>query len=298
MSAESAALAVAIQKLSLQTSCAHCGKQPSELKRCPVCKQAWYCGAECQKAAWKKHKKTCAPPLSWDELWAKVHAADANKDWQEVLKWEGRMEELMEGCSDGLECNAVLIHFQLAHTTGLSSTGSIVHVRSLITLVERRVDLLGKIQRFRDQGINMCVLATFLESAGRRQEAAVWYQKARDVGAAHGFLAVECRACKGLGNVAIEEGRYEEGLDLLRNALAADPLSEMEIRWEIPILDHMIEALFKTGALDELEPVLQRYREASQVESAGEGCMCPAELRRLYFRARLHEVPCICPSPL
>ena len=54
----SAALAAAIKTLSLQASCAYCGKQRDALKRCPVCKQAWYCGAQCQKAGWNKHKKT------------------------------------------------------------------------------------------------------------------------------------------------------------------------------------------------------------------------------------------------
>jgi hypothetical protein len=42
-------------------SCAHCGKQGVALKRCARCKEVSYCGAACQKAGWKGHKKTCAP---------------------------------------------------------------------------------------------------------------------------------------------------------------------------------------------------------------------------------------------
>ena len=47
-----------------------------------------------------------------------------------------------------------------------------------------------------------------------------YYNRARDVGAVHGFFSVECRSCQGLGRIATDEGRVEEGLDLLRNALA------------------------------------------------------------------------------
>ena len=38
--------------------------------------------------------------------------------------------------------------------------------------------------------------------------------------AAHGFFGLECRACLQLGQRAVEEERYEEGIALLQNALA------------------------------------------------------------------------------
>jgi len=31
-------------------------------KPCPRCKNPFYCSTECQKSAWKKHKKTCKAP--------------------------------------------------------------------------------------------------------------------------------------------------------------------------------------------------------------------------------------------
>jgi len=33
-------------------------------KPCPRCKNPFYCSAECQKSAWKKHKKTCKAPTT------------------------------------------------------------------------------------------------------------------------------------------------------------------------------------------------------------------------------------------
>ncbi|KZV76650.1 hypothetical protein PENSPDRAFT_747529 [Peniophora sp. CONT] len=48
--------------------CAHCNKGPPtrpELSRCSKCRLSMYCSPECQKAAWKQHKKVCseAPTL-------------------------------------------------------------------------------------------------------------------------------------------------------------------------------------------------------------------------------------------
>ena len=37
--------------------CANCGKDASN--RCSRCKSEWYCGKDCQKISWKKHKEFC-----------------------------------------------------------------------------------------------------------------------------------------------------------------------------------------------------------------------------------------------
>jgi len=34
----------------------------STTKACARCKTSYFCSAECQKSAWKKHKKTCKVP--------------------------------------------------------------------------------------------------------------------------------------------------------------------------------------------------------------------------------------------
>ena len=42
--------------------CNVCSSLPA--KPCTRCKRTFYCSPECQKAAWKKHKKTCKAPTS------------------------------------------------------------------------------------------------------------------------------------------------------------------------------------------------------------------------------------------
>ena len=130
------------------SSCSHCGKQRAALKRCSRCKQASYCGAGCQNAAWKGHKTTC---LSLDDVIEKVDAADLREDWREMLKWEGRMEEMMETTAN-VACSNMIGAFASAHSRGVNSTGSNDNSLSIVRLETRRLEVLGRMQRFRDQG--------------------------------------------------------------------------------------------------------------------------------------------------
>jgi len=282
------ALALAIRTLELKASCSHCGKECDELKRCSVCKHASYCGAACQNAAWKKHKKIC---VTLEEVRKRVDAALEGDDWRGVLKWEGRLGQLLEERSDATR-DFFLYNFTWAHTSGMHATGSTDHALAAVRLLDRRIELMGNMQRFRDQGEAMCDAADHLLFALKRQESLLYFQRARDVGAAHGFFSVECMACLGLGSGAIEEGRLEEGVDLLRNALAASSLRENEndTIMEMKSLSNLVDALFPTHAIDEMEPLVLRFREAAEAQSQKMGRVSYWELQSLYASARLHEV--------
>jgi len=276
-------------------SCAHCGKQGAGFKRCSVCKHACYCGAACQNANWKRHKTKCAPPVPLQDVPAKINAANTAGDWRGVLQWEGRMEELMAHMSDDA-CSGILNVFSYAHHTGFQATGSKDHAHSCVGLMERRIPLLGKLQLFRDQGEVMCSIASKCIFLDKNSETEKWYQRARDVGAAHGFFSLESKACGGLGMEAMEEGRHEEGVALLRNALVAAELNELDDpAYELDALQPLIVALFKTNSIDEVEPLVLRYREAAKAQSEKEGFYF-GEFESLLFSARLHEVLCMHPA--
>ena len=186
------------------SSCAHCLTFCATLRRCARCKEVSYCGAECQKAAWPRHKNSCeAPPtpaqlahledfmqrqqqkdmelrlrdmelsraaragssrtvvsakdteavrrMPFQEVDARLSAAAQSSDWREMLKLEGRIEELLEVESDDVRRNITFLGFIKAHGMGLNATGNTEHARSVVTLEARRVELLGKMERFRDQ---------------------------------------------------------------------------------------------------------------------------------------------------
>ena len=235
-----------------------------------------------------------------EDVWGSVNAAYAVRDWRGVLKWEGRMEELLEHLAEDADCDFCLLAFLYALSVAKGSAFSPKHALSEIRLEKRRVELLGKMERFRDQGEEMCMCGTLLERNGQRQEGERYFQKARDVGAAHGFFLVEGKACAGLGEMAVSEGRHEEGLELLRNSVVAAGLSEgYEDTNELFALLPLIQVLFKTSAIGEVEPLVLRFRELTNanVHSLPQNLLC-FKMKSLLFNARLHEVLCIHPPVL
>ena len=92
----------------------------------------------------------------------------------------------------------------------------------------------------------------------------------------------------------MEEGRHEEGLALLRNALVAAELNEMDdSAFELVALKSLIHALFQTKSIDEAEPLVLRYREAAEAEREREGFDL-LEFDSLLCSARLYEVLFLC----
>ena len=81
---------------------------------------------------------------------------------------------------------------------------------------------------------------------------------------------------------------------LLRNSLVAAELNELDDpTYELDTLQSLIKALFKTNSIDEVEPLVQRYRDAAKAQSEREG-VCFTEFESLLFSALLHEVLCLC----
>jgi hypothetical protein len=80
----------------------------------------------------------------------------------------------------------------------------------------------------------------------------------------------------------------------MRNALVAAELNELDSPvFELEALKSLIFALLRQESIDEVEPLVLRYREAAKAQSAKAG-VCYAEFNSLLFSARLHEVLCIC----
>jgi len=228
-----------------------------------------------------------------EDVWDSVKAAYAARDAGGILKWEWRMEELLEYLTEDADRELCLGAFLDANAVAEESAFTSQDAFSEIRLQKRRVELMGKMEHFRDQGEAMCTCGDTLVFDGQRREGERYFQKARDVGAAHGFFLVESRACAGLGELAVSEGRHEEGLELLRNSVVAARLSEGDVDTnEVVALRILINALFETSGIGEVEPLVLRYRELSNAlsESRRTVKFIISGLYSFFFSARLHEV--------
>ena len=63
---------------------------------------------------------------------------------------------------------------------------------------------------------------------------------------------------------------------------------------ELNVLSRFTIALFRTHAIDEVEPLVARFLEAAKEESSKQGRLIISALRSLVTSARLHEVLCTC----
>lgn len=72
--------------------CSNCGKDASN--RCSRCKSDWYCGKDCQKLCWKKHKEFCQKLAELNKETEEHEAKNrkvqnANSNVNKILKEEG-----------------------------------------------------------------------------------------------------------------------------------------------------------------------------------------------------------------
>ena len=108
----------------------------------------------------------------------KLYLADRKEDWREVVKWCGRMEELLQTCPNDI-CSKILDYFVSAHITLCFRHSSVSEV---LKLAERRFELLAKMERCRDQGEAMHKYGVMLLAMeNRRKDAAKLLERSRKV---------------------------------------------------------------------------------------------------------------------
>ena len=308
--------------------CAQCGtKGSSGHQRCSRCSDAWYCGVSCQHTHWKIHRKQCFPPPPAKEdldlavkipaegadteflakdVDAKLHSKDVSGklresedagDWLGVLKWEGHMEELLDLKSHEASNEALLSSFANAHLMLMGDDAACsndYHAKCIILLQEKRIPLLGHLQRFSAQGDAMCNVSSFCQLLERNREAVAWYNRARDIGAAHGFFSIQSIACRGLGMAALEEGCHEEGVALLQNALSAARMNELDDpMYELDALESLVQTLIDAKCIDDAEPLAMCYRKAANAQKGNDAYIL-LELDSILSSARIHQVMRLC----
>ena len=76
-------------RVRVQGTCAECGANVQWLKWCSGCHLVGYCDGDCQRAAWKKHKKLCLPHFKWESFVKHVMAVQTEPFL--AGPWAGRM---------------------------------------------------------------------------------------------------------------------------------------------------------------------------------------------------------------
>lgn len=105
--------------------CANCGKDASN--RCSRCKSEWYCGKDCQKICWKKHKEFCqklADLNKENEAYDKARKAEKEKEQNfnlnKILKEEGL--EIKDGKLDIKNVNDDIEKLSLKNNRQIKAT--------------------------------------------------------------------------------------------------------------------------------------------------------------------------------
>ena len=303
-------------------ACANCGTQAVAMKRCVACKTTTYCGAACQKADWKNHKKSCGtpvvdrviehrwlgdvppegelPPASLDEIDKKITAAWMADDWRGVLQWDFFLDELLARGTFSIESltlrySARLLGVfadahKLAYTESGETSENIEEAKISIALTKRRVPILGQLGRFMEQGHNMCWIG-HVEWITLSTDAVSWYERAIKVGKEHNLYEVESTALEGLGCIRCTQG-HPDGVGMLRNAhLAAMQVTNP--RYEIQALHSLVDALIQRTLIPEARPLLRRLLTLAVDVTASEHHATGVsvdEVLAILFAASIHEV--------
>jgi tetratricopeptide (TPR) repeat protein len=276
--------------------CGHCDK-PAPTNGvghecCGYCKAQEYCSAECMQAHSSEHEPKCKADRLLD-LMSTIHTVEFARDWRKVIPLQAKMEMLMlDGPIDVTndQRRAILNLFIHSNNLANAETGHYMYKTSALRLKESIVKLLGDMGLFHDQALEMTSLGGMFMCMKQIKVANVYFQEVRDIGEAHGFFTLECKGCLGLGRVAMKEGRVEEGLALLRNALVASSLlipSDLPHTYEMNALYWLIDALFDTDALDEAETMIMRM--AALVQEEALDYIQVNDMRVVIDKARLHQ---------
>jgi hypothetical protein len=192
-----------------------------------------------------------------------VDTAMRANDVPGMLRWESRLEELLLSL-DKTKHPELILGFAVAnYRQGLFAKAA--------TLLQRVVQVLGKLERFSDQGGNMCKVGECFLILDDAKGAETWYQKARTLGEKHGCCGSEGRASLGLGRVEIYmRGRMQEGEELLRHALSVlDFVEGKNENLEREITQELAKVLLHTDRYKEAEPLVLIQRLCELAEEAG-----------------------------
>ena len=184
--------------------------------------------------------------------------AGASQNWDAVLRWELRMDELVAG-QDQKTIFEVLQVFACAfsHTKKFDKAG---------LMWVRCAEACGALKLF-SLHVGMLERAgTSFLAGGDSKNAALWFESARDVSRENEFVSMESKFCTKLGGAFTEVGRISEGVEQHRRAWAVaqrvqDGISHGRASLERTALRFLVMSLCEDGQLEEAGTLFTRLRE-------------------------------------
>jgi hypothetical protein len=262
-----------------------------------------------KKFACDRCKKT---PVRADEKWLdkkclELEAAVRALDWETAIELVFPIASIMDGdtCCFTMAKNAYILDISSwAITTARNASQLQKYAKMSVKINTRRVELLGKMHHYRDQGVVMCTIADDFVAMVDYKEATIRFQTARTLAEKHGFFLVEFNASLGLGRILCMEDTNEsvlEGLRLIRNAVAASTLTEEEDKEYfhlITALHHLTDALLELNpdkidemqSIDELQSLVPRLKDAITVWTQRMKRFCHIQLTWHHLNARISEL--------
>ena len=211
-----------------------------------------------------------APSL--DTIFSLVRLASDAGDWEGVMTWESRLEDLLGVVDERAHHPELLDTFALANC-------NMGRFAKAAALFKRHAALCAKMERFRDQAWDFYRAGRCLVRLNDVAGATALFRKARAAGAKHGFFNAECGACLGLGRLAAMQGRAAEAEELLRHAWTV--LEFVEDPFERGGMDNDLSfdlagLLLGTARFEDAGPLIRHLREVAGA--------------RADYDARLHTV--------
>ena len=131
--------------MSEQLTCTLCGVQHEEMWCCRGCRHYVYCSQQCYTEDARRHKSICTLPPSLKQVMDEIKKAYAGTNWQGIVKWQRRFEDLLIVVEKiytpqaGLDVVNVFVD---ACMDAFNATGLPEHLDWYIRLTERFIKIL------------------------------------------------------------------------------------------------------------------------------------------------------------
>ncbi|KAJ1471160.1 hypothetical protein T484DRAFT_1753474 [Baffinella frigidus] len=214
-------------------------------------------------------------PYLWDDVETIASCATDRIRETDELNFITYPEKLQQDRWLSVAVTEHVIHLHsFAQRMKFSAIGSSATLEVVLKALYTRVDLLGRIPNYRDQGILICQLATLLLDTTKvpyYQEAKRLFNKALRIAEDNGFYSIESASNAGLGRIACLEDDIPEALRLLNHAVAVAKESEIAV--------HALE----TNAVYELAVALGNSKDDTDKEELLDACARLGALNEIAF---------------